>query len=218
MRKTLYIIAAALIIVAISSLSGLDIWVSNLFYQQDSSPQWIYSKYFLWVFLYKYGPYFPLSIGILSLLFFCFSLFIKKFKPCRIKATFALLLLLLAPGLIVQNLKISWSRPRPSETITFGGKYEYSTPFKPNFKFMWNKSECNSFPSGHAAIGFYTLILYFIFKRKRLLLVMGLIYGGLMGAGRIIQGGHFFSDVLASLFIVYITAELLKIVFFPKME
>jgi lipid A 4'-phosphatase len=216
MKKLLYIIIAALITIAIASFSGLDMWLASLVYKNGHG--WIYSKYFLWVFLYKYGPYLPLSIGLISLFVLISSFFIKKLKTYRVKSFFVILVLVLAPGFIVQNLKISWGRPRPSELSTFGGKYEYRTPFNPNFDFMWNKSECNSFPSGHAAIGFYTLVLYFIFKKRKALLVLGLIYGGLMSVGRIMQGGHFFSDVLSSLFIVYISSELLKIVFFKKME
>lgn len=216
MKKLLTTIIIALITIAIASFSGLDIWVASFFYKGVG--EWTYSKYPLWVFLYKYGPYFPFSIAIASSIILLLSFFVKRLKPNRTTTLFALLLLLLAPGLIVQNLKITWGRPRPNETINFGGKYEYRTPFKPNFDLMWNKSECNSFPSGHAAIGFYTLVLYFMFKRRRSLLTLGLIYGGLMGTGRIIQGGHYFSDILASLFIVYISAELLEIVFFRKME
>jgi membrane-associated PAP2 superfamily phosphatase len=216
MKRISTITVIALITIAIASFSGLDIWIASLFYGEGGV--WTYSKYPLWVFLYKHGPYFPFSIAIICFMIFLLSFFIRKLRPNRTKTIFALLLLLLAPGLIVQNLKITWGRPRPSETSNFGGKYEYRTPFSPNFKLLWNKSECNSFPSGHAAIGFYTLVLYFVLKRKKSLLALGLLYGGLMGIGRMIQGGHYFSDILASLFIVYITAKLLEIVFFRKME
>jgi membrane-associated PAP2 superfamily phosphatase len=76
---------------------------------------------------------------------------------------------------------------------------------------MGNKNDGNSFPSGHASIGFYLLVLYFILNKKKSFLFLGLAYGGIMALGRMVQGGHFLSDVLTSWFIVYITAEMLYV-------
>ena len=205
MKKTIYILFIFIVTIAIISISGLDIKISSLLYSKVGG--WIYSPLFLWSLLYRYGQSIPNIIGIVSLLIFIFFLITKKSRATRQKALFALLVFLLGPGLIVQTLKVTWGRPRPVESTIYGGTMEFRTPFDPNFKLAGNTNNGNSFPSGHAAAGFYTMVLYFIF-RKKWILALTLTYGILMGAARIVQGGHFLSDVVSSFFIVYICIEL----------
>lgn len=192
-------------VIALISFSGLDIKVSSLFF--DNNTLWTYSHLPLFSFMYKYGPILPLSIGGAALLILIFSFIIKKFSPARNKALFLVLVLLIAPGFIAQTLKVTWGRPRPHQLINYGWKYEYRTPFEPNFKLGWEQKKGNSFPSGHAAIAFYTMALYYVF-RKRWILVTAVAYGVLMSVARMAQGDHFLSDVVTSFFIVYICMEL----------
>ncbi|OYW24720.1 MAG: hypothetical protein B7Z55_01380, partial [Planctomycetales bacterium 12-60-4] len=68
----------------------------------------------------------------------------------------------------------------------------------------------SSFPSGHAAVAFYLMAPAFIVhgRRPRLakgLLLFGLLFGACMSATRVVQGGHFASDVIWSAGIVYFT-------------
>jgi membrane-associated PAP2 superfamily phosphatase len=68
-----------------------------------------------------------------------------------------------------------------------------------------------SFASGHAAMGFYLLVPYFLLRRRAparaaALLVVGLAFGTLVGLARMVQGAHFPSDVLWALGFVYLTA------------
>src|SRR5262249_26793316 len=61
-----------------------------------------------------------------------------------------------------------------------------------------------SFPSGHAAMGYVLVLGTCLVPPRRsarcrsLMLGGALAYGSLLGATRIIQGGHFLSDVLWS--------------------
>jgi lipid A 4'-phosphatase len=61
-----------------------------------------------------------------------------------------------------------------------------------------------SFPSGHAALGFWTLSLALLAPRRHRRSAVGaaLAFGLFMGVVRIAQGGHFLSDVAYSGLIV----------------
>jgi len=69
-----------------------------------------------------------------------------------------------------------------------------------------------SFPAGHPTVAFYMSAPYFILRKKRerrqalLWLWGGILYGVVMGVARIIQGGHFVTDVIWSAGFVYLTA------------
>jgi lipid A 4'-phosphatase len=64
--------------------------------------------------------------------------------------------------------------------------------------------------SGHAAMGFFPMALAWVCRRqRRLWTAAGLTIGGLVGLGRILQGGHFLSDVLMSAAVVWLVCECL---------
>ena len=69
----------------------------------------------------------------------------------------------------------------------------------------------SSFPSGHAAVAFFLMGLGFVVSPnrkwfRRICFVGGVTYGLAMGVTRIMQGGHFVSDVLWAGAIVYFVA------------
>ena len=210
MKKVLYAFLIFTCVLILISFLGLDIKIAHLFYSKGAALEWVYSQNRIWLFLYHYGAVLPDLVGAFALILLIMSFFTQALKPWRKKLTFAILLIAIAPGLITQTLKVTWGRPRPIETIEFGGKYNFRTPFSPDFSMIGNTNDGNSFPSGHTAIGFYVLVLYYVFNKKKRFLLAGLIYGGVMAFGRMAQGAHFFSDVLTSGFIVYITAETLN--------
>ena len=157
-------------------------------------------------FLYKWGEY-PAWIAAVVGIFLIFS---SKWRTYGIVLSLSLIL---TSGLIVNVLlKEYWGRPRPVQTVEFGGDY----PFRPLYSPQHPTPEpMKSFPSGHATVGFYFLIFAIIgLKRKnRALTVAGLIlglgFGGAMGLARISQGGHFFSDILTSALIMWVCGYLL---------
>ena len=65
---------------------------------------------------------------------------------------------------------------------------------------------CNtncSFVSGDAAVGFSLIVLFFITKNI-LFFWTSLIFGFSIGLVRIMEGGHFFSDIIMSLILIYL--------------
>lgn len=111
--------------------------------------------------------------------------------------------LALGPGLTVNTiLKDNWGRPRPYQVIRDGKTF--APVWKANFKAPAN----NSFPCGHASIGFFLGVPLLAFGFRRRGLVLSLIGGAGVGAVRMLQGGHYLSDVIYCGIIVWLIAEL----------
>jgi lipid A 4'-phosphatase len=67
-----------------------------------------------------------------------------------------------------------------------------------------------SWPSGHAALGFYFAAFAPLLKKRRAAATAaGVVLGALIGLGRMAQGRHFLSDVVFAYFFVSLTARLL---------
>jgi membrane-associated PAP2 superfamily phosphatase len=72
-----------------------------------------------------------------------------------------------------------------------------------------------SFPAGHPSVAFYLSAPYFVLRERRqrrqalLWLWGGILFGVVMGMARIIQGGHFVTDVIWCSGFVYLTALVL---------
>ncbi len=117
------------------------------------------------------------------------------------KTVFLLLAVGLGPGLLANTiLKDNWGRARPSHTIEFGGTKQFSPPLIPADQCAKN---C-AFVSGDAAGGFAFLApaLLAPLAWRRRAVIAALATGLVFGANRILQGGHFLSDVIFAGFFV----------------
>jgi lipid A 4'-phosphatase len=130
-------------------------------------------------------------------------------------ALYLILTCSIGPGLIVNHLfKENVGRPRPSQITSFNGIKEFIPIFAMS-------DQCNhncSFPSGHAAMGYYFSALAYAFALYRSgnsssdftkIYLSAILFGSLVGFSRILMGGHFLSDVVASCFIVLTINHLL---------
>lgn len=128
-----------------------------------------------------------------------------RLRGQRRAAIYLLLLLLTGPGLLVNaGVKENWGRARPREVTEFGGHQTFTPALIPAAQCEHN---C-SFVSGHAALGFYLIGMAWVTRQRRWL-AAGIALGMLVGAGRILQGGHFLGDVIFSFWIVYFSADIL---------
>jgi lipid A 4'-phosphatase len=193
-------------------LAGADLAVQALFYSPGAG--WVLGTLDPWAFLYRYGNIPAFALGVLGLIAFALSFFSERFRPDRMAALFVVVLLALGPGLIVNTVfKDHWGRPRPADIVQFGGTETYRSFWHPG-----SPDEGRSFPSGHAAVGFFLMAPFFVLRRKapgwaRRALVAGILYGFSMGLGRMIQGGHFLTDVIWSGCMVYFTGLFLYYLF-----
>ena len=125
----------------------------------------------------------------------------------RRTAVACLCVAVLSSGLITElGLKNFMGRPRPVQTIDFGG----GEPFHPVFQRGTDTERHRSFISGHATAGFTLIALGMLAGptwRRRWVLA-GLVAGSTIGLGRIMQGGHYLSDVVFSFYAVWLSCEL----------
>lgn len=126
------------------------------------------------------------------------------------KLMFLLCLLILLPGLFVnQVLKENWGRARPQDITEFGGGSRFTPPF------VMTDQEGGSFCSGHVAAATYLVaVAALLFGARSRWVVATLLYAALIGWVRIAAGGHFFSDVVTSAFLMLLGYLLLHRLFF----
>lgn len=127
--------------------------------------------------------------------------------PWRHLATVSVCCALLGPGLVIEGvLKNTVGRPRPVQVEQFGGTDVYQGPLA-----IGSAPERNrSFVTSHAAVGFWLMSLGLtcgaVWRRRWLLI--GIVTGSIIGLGRIMQGGHFLSDVIFAFYAVWLSCEL----------
>jgi len=188
---------------ALISATGLDLALEGRFYQPGMG--WTLTDLNPWYTLYHFGilPAYLLCGAALALLVAGF--FRADAIRWRKSALFLVLLMALGPGLLVNTVfKDHWGRPRPRQMQLFGGNRQFHE--------VWERGEGKegrSFPSGHASAAFYLMAPYFVLRarnrsRARLFLLGGAGYGIFMGIARMVQGGHFPSDVLWAGGMVYL--------------
>lgn len=196
----------------------IDLAVSGFFYQPE---QGFYLRQLLIVrFLYSLVWWITAGVVVTCLGFLIASWTIYRNRETVVRrrraALYLLLVMIVGPGLLVNGVfKDHWGRARPSQVTEFGGSKQFTPAAIPADQCPKN---C-SFVSGHASVGFYFLALAFVLPRRRALwLTLGTAFGLGIGLVRIVQGGHFFSDVVFSGIIVYLTAQVLYALMFPAHE
>ena len=186
-----------------------DLWVAGLFWRDGG--------FFLrdagWVaLLYDYGPW-PALFTALAGFVVWFIAWVRGRDGLagipRRKAAFVLLALLLGPGILVNSVAKEFSeRARPAQVQAFGGERDYAGPLQ------WRSGQCASncsFVSGHAASGFFFVALSFVLAgtAARIAFWGGITFGSLIGLARMAAGGHFLTDVVFALVLVYAASGLL---------
>ncbi|MFZ5761046.1 MAG: phosphatase PAP2 family protein [Thermodesulfobacteriota bacterium] len=198
-------LALLLLMTLVFTLFDLDRTISGLFYRPGEG--WFLSRQPLWQWLHRQGtiPGILLTLGclLLWLASHYFSHLSQWRKPCLV----VVLTAVLAAGLLVNAvLKQYWGRPRPSQTIEYGGQWEYRPIFPPG-----TPGKGASFPCGHCTMGFLFLATAAFYPRSKSLAVAGVatgvVLGALLSAARIVQGAHFTSDTLWSFGLIIATAS-----------
>jgi lipid A 4'-phosphatase len=178
--------------------SEIDLVVTRLFYDpslggfymnENSAVQVVY-----WMFKHM-----PKLIIPGMLIFLVLSIKLDWFKARRRLCSFALISLLVGPGILVHTVfKDQWDRARPRHVVEFGGEKSFTPAWQ-----ISDQCEKNcSFVSGHAAMGFYFMILGWLFASRKWFYI-GMLIGVIVGFGRVVQGGHFLSDTVLAGFMVY---------------
>jgi lipid A 4'-phosphatase len=200
--------------------TDLDVAISRPFYVNNTTEtdilkcNWPLRTAQPWYSLYLYGIYPAWIIGIGGLPVFLASFGLKKLQPYRDAGLFLFISFILGPGILVNAiLKPSCSRPRPLQTVPFGGNLQFVPVCN-----IGDQPDSMSFPCGHASMGFFLMAPAFALYRTHrrwsiAFMAVGLAYGTLMGIGRIVAGGHFASDVIWAATLVYFTCLAVAAIF-----
>lgn len=197
-------VAAVALVLACELLPTLDLTISGWFWRPDAGGFWLRDT---WLAV---GVYWgtrvmttTIALALLGTIVYGFSGHAPARRSLGRRALLVLLAMALGPGLIVHNVfKNEWGRPRPTQIVDFGGTGHYVPPGIPSNQCARN---C-SFVSAHAAAGYVLMAGGLLWPaRRRRWIWIGLVVGSVIGVVRIIQGGHFLSDVIGAAVVVAAT-------------
>ena len=158
-----------------------------------------------------YVPF--ILLGLLFILYGarCLGWLPARATPGTRKLAVLALGLALGPGLFVNGLKDHSHRPRPVQTIEFGGKWG----FRPFYDFDGACLRNCSFPSGEAASGFWTLAAANLAPPPLRLatLAAAAAFALTTSALRMASGGHYLSDIIFSGLFTWLVIFALQIIF-----
>lgn len=186
------------------TVPSIDLAVSGLFYDRNTG-QWVANNNAVGDAIYgifRYLPFFLVPVLLLTV--------ISGFVPGGIDKSlrkiwvFLLVTLLAGPGILVHSVfKEGFDRARPKNVEQFDGH----KTFTPAFVISDTCTKgCNSFVSGHAAMGFWFMTLGWALGRRWFW--SGVAIGVVLSISRITQGGHFLSDTLFAGYLCYFTFRL----------
>ena len=161
----------------------------------------------VWGFIKAYGviPGFIVTLAAIVVIFA--GLMSPRLAHWIRPGVYIVLVTAVGSGLISNMiLKDHWGRPRPKHVIELGGDDAFVKVLTPAFE-LGGKS----FPCGHATVGFLFFAVALVLRNSRprlswIAMALALILGGLLGAARMLQGGHFPSDVLWAAGIMWFTS------------
>jgi len=231
------IIISGLSLVILILYPNLDIGFSKFFYSNTQG--FIHKNNSLVLYLFKVIPIATKLLTASCIAYLLYKLLkYKKLKNVLLSSTFYLIITgLIGPGLIVNCiLKENFGRARPMQTTYFNGSKNFSPALFVSDQCNHN---CSFSSGHAAMAYYFTVFAYMLasynnlqlsnlltLKRKvkkpsepsalrkknftfTAIYIIGLLFGSLVGLSRVLMGGHFLSDVVASCFIVLIVNHLL---------
>ena len=192
------LVLAVLSAAVFTAFPDIDLWVSGLFFRPEAG---FYLKDVWWaVAIYESIPIIAVTVGVGSLLVLILNLVRRRQAgPLSNRfLLFTLAALAVGPGLVVNaGLKDHWGRARPRDVTEFSGQKRFTPALQPTDQCARN---C-SFVAGHPSVVFWLAAFGFAAatrKRRNWIFAAAATLGLVAGFGRIVQGGHFLSDVVFS--------------------
>lgn len=180
--------------VVFSVFPEIDLWAASLFWSPEAGFSMGESGYaqawYLGITRFRNLVVIPACVALLV------AWGIRRKLPFGIPPrAFLLFLGTLAIGsgvLVNEALKNHWDRARPRDVERFGGASEFTPALVPA-----DQCEDNcSFVSGHASFVFVGYALALLARRRKAAIAAVTVLGAMAGIGRMMQGGHFLSDIV----------------------
>jgi lipid A 4'-phosphatase len=200
-RRPLVVVGATSLVLAIFFVrfAEIDLWFSGLFWNATDG---FFLREAWWVQLpYKIIP--PITVGLVAGALLLILINMVRRRPLgpfhNRRLVYFIAVVAIGPGLVVNVvLKDNWGRARPRDVVEFGGDRQFTPAFIVSDQCPRN---C-SFVAGHPSMAFALFALVLLMARRRQELLLGatvaVTLGLAVGFGRILQGGHFLSDVVFS--------------------
>lgn len=224
MRVQWLTLAAALAAVILTQFEGLDVGLSDYFYNETTRSWPIEHATSNWRIALYDGP--KALFILLWLLLIGFALCPGRFRSSKHiaekylshrEALFLILCLSVVPstvGIIKKNSGVSC----PYAMERYGGKaIDSSGHFHAN-SFALRDDVVGCWPSGHASGGFALIGFVFLARSRRIrtrLAVTSLTTGSAMGTYQVLRGAHFISHIIITLCAAIILISIIYIVFPP---
>ncbi len=198
-RHRLLVGVAAVVALAIGFVrfAWIDLWFSGQFWNVTEG---FFLQEAWWVTLsYEIIP--PMTFGLIGAALLLLLGNVLRRRPVgrftNRSLVYLIAVIAIGPGLVVNVvLKDHWGRARPRDVVEFGGDKQFTPAFVVSDQCPKN---C-SFVAGHPSMAFALVALVLMLARRRRELLLGgvaaVTLGLVVGFGRIVQGGHFLSDVV----------------------
>ena len=183
--------------------NNFDLRFSAEFFTEEK--EWFLAETNPWNWFYEYGVIPGILVSLLSFFTWIYSRTNKKLAILRPYLLICALTPIIASALLVNLvLKDHTGRPRPREIKQFNGNWEYLPALQTGIP-----GRGHSFPCGHCSIAFTLTSGVVFWRRSRKFAIsslsLGLVFGIMMSIARIAQGGHFITDAMWSLGVVWLT-------------
>jgi len=201
-----YILPLIFLGVALYFFPEFDLAISRLIF--DETTKFYLSNEPILKVIYKSVNLLAITMALGVIAAYLYQLYTKKSIKYFDKKALVYIFMVFAfgSGVIVNlGLKQNFGRARPAEIVQFGGDKKFTRAAVVNWEYG---KECDSFSCGHCSFALGFIAFFFLF-RKRWILITALGYGLIVSLGRILQGGHFFSDFIFSWIVMLLTAKLL---------
>jgi lipid A 4'-phosphatase len=193
--------------------AGIDLWFTGLFW---NGTEGFFLRDAWWARVsYQIIPILTYSVVGLALIGLIVNAVRRRpLGPLRSRVFLYLIAVVaIGPGLVVNVVfKDHWGRARPRDVVEFGG----AKAFSPAFVISDQCPKNCSFVAGHPSMAFAMVALVLALvaapRRRAWLIVLAVTVGTVVGFGRIVQGGHFLSDVVFSgIFTVAVAVVLFRL-------
>ncbi len=202
---TVALLLVGTIITVLAEAANWDLRIAAALYGSPGAiGPWPYAKAFPLKALYDYGEYAVILLTAVMAGLYMYTYLARGARSLRNPALMFIVVIALGPGLLVNGVfKPLWGRPRPVDVTAFGGSAVYRPISHPG-----GYGAGKSFPCGHCAMAVAVCALIGFRRRAPVAamtgFVLGIMYALAMGFTRMAQGGHFFTDVVWSMILVFI--------------